>query len=48
MTLANKKRRDKTSEELGDAPMCYLGRKFKRSTMEYITFQLSLRELARY
>ena len=43
--LPNKKRRDKTSAEFGDALMSYLGKKADRSVMEYATFQQSLREL---
>ena len=48
VALVHKRRRDKTSEEFGDALMCYLGRKAERSTMEYTTFQHSLRELAQF
>ena len=41
MKLLNKKRRDKTSSEFGEALMTYLGRKADRSIMEYTIFQQS-------
>ena len=43
--MPNKKRRDKTAAEFGDALMAYLGKKVDRNVMEYETFQQSLREL---
>ena len=46
VTLPNKKRRDKTAAEFGESLMSYLGRKSDRSTMNYESFQQSLRELA--
>ena len=46
VTMPNKKRRDKTAAEFGDALMTFLGKKMDRNTMEYDTFQQSLRELA--
>ena len=46
VTMPNKKRRDKTAEEFGDALMIFLGKKVDRSAMDYDTFQQSLRELA--
>ena len=45
VTQPNKKRRDKSAAEFGDALMAYLGRKADRSVMEYETFQQCLREL---
>ena len=45
VTQPNKKRRDKSAQEFGDALMAYLGRKADRSVMEYETFQQCLREL---
>ena len=43
--MPNKKRRDKTASEFGDALMTFLGKKVDRSITEYIVFQQSLREL---
>ena len=45
MTLSDKKRRDKTSSEFGEALAVYLGRKADRSLMEYTCFNSKLREL---
>ena len=45
MTLSDKKRRDKTSSEFGEALAVYLGRKADRTLMEYTCFKNKLREL---
>ena len=45
VSLPDKRRRDKTSAEFGEALMVYLGRKADRTLMEYTTFQNKLREL---
>ena len=45
VTMANKKKRDKTPEEFGEAMMVFLGKKSDRVTMEYNSFQNSLEKL---
>jgi hypothetical protein len=44
VTVANKKRRDKSAIEFGEALMAYLGRKADRGIMDYSSFQQSLRD----
>ena len=46
VVLPNKKRRDKTSTEFGEALMVFLGKKADRSIMEYSAFQNSLTKLS--
>ena len=46
ITMPNKKKRDKTPEEFGEALMVFQGRWSDMVTMEYTTFQNSLEKLA--
>ena len=43
MTMANKKRRDKTALEFAESLMAYLGKKADRKVVEYESFRQSLR-----
>ena len=45
VTLPNKKRRDKTAEEFGEALVAYLGKKSDVINLEYETFKSSLAKM---
>ena len=45
VTLPNKKKRDKTADEFGEALMAFLGKQSDQVTMEYSTFKNSLVKL---
>ena len=44
VSLPNKRRRDKTSKEIGDYPMAFLGKLAESAAMEYSLFRSSLRK----
>lgn len=48
VTLPNKKRRDKTPEEFGDALRSYLGKRSEVRNLEYQTFEESLSKMCSF
>ena len=46
ITLPNKKKRDKTAEEFGEAMMAFLGKQSDQIYMDYTVFQRSLEKLS--
>ena len=48
VTLPNKKRRDKTPEEFGDALRSYLGKRSEVMNLEYQTFEESLSKMCSF
>ena len=46
ITLLNKKKRDKTAEEFGEAMMAFLGKQSDQIYMDYTVFQRSLEKLS--
>ena len=46
ITLPNKKKRDKTAEEFGEAMMAFLGKQSDQIYMNYTVFQRSLEKLS--
>ena len=46
ITLPNKKKRDKTAEEFGEAMMAFLGKQSDQIYMDYTVFQRSLDKLS--
>ena len=46
VTTKNKKRRDKTAEEFGEALKVYLGKREERIQLDYSAFKNSLRQIA--
>ena len=46
ITLPNKKKRDKTAEEFGEAMMAFLGKQSDQIYMDYTVFQRNLEKLS--
>ena len=46
INLPNKKKRDKTAEEFGEAMMAFLGKQSDQIYMDYTVFQRSLEKLS--
>ena len=46
ITLPNKKKRDKTAEEFGEAMMTFLGKQSDQIYMDYTVFQRNLEKLS--